>query len=259
MKKVSSWDGKQYKENSSPQESSAMQLISSISFSGDEHVLDIGCGDGKITHKIREFIPHGKIIGIDTSDSMLEEARKHNKDNLFFYEKSAHDFSFNDRFDYVFSFHTLHWVKDKVQVFKNVRNHLKPTGKFIFITSGRGNETISNVFSSEKWKSIIEQNGQKYHSTDSDQIKSMISEAGLSAEKLEADYWSKFYSDKTDLIKWLMTWVPYATGLNKDDSMFFSEEIAENMLQESLRNGIKNGIEFKTEMLSIEAVIEKSR
>jgi trans-aconitate methyltransferase len=254
MKEDDLWDGQQYKENSSPQETSATEIINSIEFKGSEHVLDIGCGDGKITSKLRNLIPNGKIVGIDASNSMIAEAKKHaTKDNhIFFFEKNAEDFHFDDKFDYIFSFHTLHWVQNKVSAFRNICNHLKPKGKFIFITSGRENVTIAKVFTSDKWRVHLNQHEPRFHSVDGNTIKSMLHEAGLSVECMKVGYWSTLYASKTDLINWLMTWVPYATGLDQEGSVAFSDEIAENMLIESMKNGINNGIEFKTEMLSIE-------
>jgi len=32
---------------------------------GDERILDIGCGDGKVTADIAKFILEGEVIGID--------------------------------------------------------------------------------------------------------------------------------------------------------------------------------------------------
>ena len=43
------WDAKNYHCNSSIQESAAMEILQYIQFQGFEKVLDIGCGDGKIT------------------------------------------------------------------------------------------------------------------------------------------------------------------------------------------------------------------
>jgi trans-aconitate 2-methyltransferase len=255
MNKDDLWDGKQYQSNSSPQEVSATGIIHSIEFKGSEWALDIGCGDGKITAKISHLIPHGKVIGIDPSESMITEAQKHAEtvDNLFFFRMGAEDFSFTERFDYIFSFHTLHWVKDKARVFRNVTGHLKEEGKFVLITSGRGNPVIADVFASDKWQSRLKQYGPRFHSTDEDMMRVMLQESGLFVEEIKAEYWSEFYSSKDALINWLMTWVPYATGFDSDNAMVFSDEIAENIRLESVGSGVRDKIEFKTEMLSIKA------
>jgi SAM-dependent methyltransferase len=199
------------------------------------------------------LLPYGKVIGIDASENMITEAKKHAEtaDNLFFFRTGAEDFSFAERFDYIFSFHTLHWVKDKARVFRNVTSHLKEEGQFVLITSGRGNPVIADVFASDNWQSRLKQYGPRFHSTDEDMMRAMLRESGLFVEEIKAEYWSEFYSDKNALINWLMTWVPYATGFDSENAVAFSDEIAENIRMESMRSGVRDRIEFKTEMLSI--------
>ena len=39
---------------------------------GDEKILDVGCGDGKITADLSRFVPEGIVTGIDPSKGMLD-------------------------------------------------------------------------------------------------------------------------------------------------------------------------------------------
>lgn len=43
------WNGVDYAQNSSVQLSHAERLLNSLSLTGSESILDIGCGDGKIS------------------------------------------------------------------------------------------------------------------------------------------------------------------------------------------------------------------
>src|SRR5687768_16390114 len=47
-----------------------------LELKGDEIILDCCCGTGKSTAAILPYIKTGKIIGIDNSEGMLEEANK---------------------------------------------------------------------------------------------------------------------------------------------------------------------------------------
>lgn len=85
-----------------------------------ERVIDIGCGDGSVTmYLLKEYIPDNfeKLIGCDISENMVAYANRH-------YEDKRTKFSILDiegklpehmknAFDHVFSFYTLHWVKDQ--------------------------------------------------------------------------------------------------------------------------------------------------
>lgn len=259
MKNQDLWNGNQYKKNSSPQETSATNIINSISFNKDDCVLDIGCGDGRVTKKLCSLVPKGKVVGIDPSNSMILEANKLTEScsNLSFFQKSAEDFKIEIKFNYILSFHSLHWVKDKKAIFDNIYSHLKPGGKFVFVTAGRENKCISSVFSSERWINKIRNHSQKFQAGDQDQINQRLQDSGFSVESFESEYRSIFYDKKEDLIKWTMTWIPYATGLNEEESGLFANEIAEKMREQSLNDGIEDKIEFKTEMFIVTAMKER--
>jgi trans-aconitate 2-methyltransferase len=59
---------------------------------GNEDIIDIGCGDGKITADVSKFIPAGSIVGVDLSRSMIDWAQRqyHRQEypNLTFHEGS---------------------------------------------------------------------------------------------------------------------------------------------------------------------------
>jgi trans-aconitate 2-methyltransferase len=47
-----------------------------LKIKGNEHILDIGCGDGKVTSKLASLVPQGQVLGIDSSKEMIEFSRK---------------------------------------------------------------------------------------------------------------------------------------------------------------------------------------
>src|SRR5215211_6411270 len=42
---------------------------------GSETVLDAGCGSGRVTRFLLERLPEGRVIGVDASPAMVEEAK----------------------------------------------------------------------------------------------------------------------------------------------------------------------------------------
>lgn len=255
MQKKDLWDGKQYKENSSPQEQSAIHIMDAIDFKENDCILDIGCGDGRVTQRLCSLAPEGQIVGMDPSTSMISEANKISRSyaNLSFIEANAEDFKIDLKFDYILSFHSLHWVKDKGRMFHNIEHHLKPEGKFIFITAGKENPHIAKVFASEKWREKIGKHGQKFQAGDREKLRDTLVESGLLLASSKSEYRSSYYHKKEDLIKWLMTWVPFATGLENEESMNFANDIADNLKNQSVNDGLEDKIEFKTEMLIVKA------
>jgi len=65
------WSGQQYRENSDPQKRFALKGLERLALLGNEIVLDVGCGDGRITAEIARRVPAGRAVGIDASPSMI--------------------------------------------------------------------------------------------------------------------------------------------------------------------------------------------
>jgi trans-aconitate methyltransferase len=75
MKKYS-WNAEDYKQHSKAQQKWARELITRLKLGGTEDILDMGCGDGKVTAEIASYVLMGSVVGIDNSTSMIELAKK---------------------------------------------------------------------------------------------------------------------------------------------------------------------------------------
>jgi trans-aconitate methyltransferase len=56
MKKYK-WNAKDYEKHSQVQQQWARELIAKLNLEGTEDILDLGCGDGKVTAEIARNIP----------------------------------------------------------------------------------------------------------------------------------------------------------------------------------------------------------
>ena len=106
---------------------------------GQERVLDLGCGDGRLTARLAACVPAGRVLGIDASAGMLEAAAALAGPNLRFVRMDIHDINFRAEFDVVLSNATLHWVKDHRRLLAAVHAALGPGGVARFNFAGQGN------------------------------------------------------------------------------------------------------------------------
>ncbi len=121
-------------------------LITLLNPKENERILDLGCGSGQLTFKINELAK--EVVGIDKSAEMIADA-KSKFSNIEFQVADASDFSFDKKFDSIFSNATLHWVKDYKNAIKCMYDNLKPNGKIVVEFGGKGNvQTIVNVLRS---------------------------------------------------------------------------------------------------------------
>ena len=70
------WNAAAYAANSSVQQSWAREIIAKLKLRGDEHILDVGCGDGKVTAELARAVPSGTVVGMDASAEMISFASK---------------------------------------------------------------------------------------------------------------------------------------------------------------------------------------
>src|SRR5690348_12878050 len=74
---VTEWKAAEYSRHSQLQEAMANELLALIDLAGSERVLDVGCGDGRITARIAARVPEGMVVGVDSSRDMIAFASSH--------------------------------------------------------------------------------------------------------------------------------------------------------------------------------------
>jgi trans-aconitate 2-methyltransferase len=73
---VTQWHGENYRDIATLQRSIASKTLAGLVLEGYECALDVGCSDGTITMQLAERVsPRGRVLGIDTSTSMIAFAR----------------------------------------------------------------------------------------------------------------------------------------------------------------------------------------
>ena len=136
------WDPKDYMQNSGAQQTWAEELMDKLHLAGNERILDLGCGDGKITSALADCVPDGTVVGIDSSASMIRFAQDSHAaygPRLKFEECDAAALHFEDEFDVIFSNAALHWVQDHPAVVQSIARALRPGGHALLSMGGQGN------------------------------------------------------------------------------------------------------------------------
>src|SRR5271166_182017 len=113
---MTEWNASDYNHISTLQEVMAEEEIGRLKLDGAERVLDVGCGDGKVTAAIADRVPRGSVLGVDPSHNMIAFAASHFgatvRANLRFEVADARRLPYRCEFDLVVSFNALHWVPE---------------------------------------------------------------------------------------------------------------------------------------------------
>jgi SAM-dependent methyltransferase len=100
-----------------------------------EHVIDIGCGTGGTTAALAHAVGiAGHVLGVDISETLIENARAHRLENATFVvgDAATHPFQAG-HYDLVFSRFGVMFFADPVAAFRNIRRALKLSGRLVFI------------------------------------------------------------------------------------------------------------------------------
>ena len=127
------WSVEQYQVNAAFVPAYGEDLLSWLEPHAGERILDLGCGDGSLTDKIRDS--GAEVIGVDSSEAMIAAARAR---GLQVAVMNAEALTFSREFDAVFSNAAMHWMRHAHAVAEGVYNALKPGGRFAGEFGGHG-------------------------------------------------------------------------------------------------------------------------
>jgi len=101
-----------YEHYSVLQKSAADVLLGLLEIGDNDDVLDVGCGVGNLTNKIRG-LTRGRVVGIDPSEGMIKEAKEKYKDSgIDFVQKSAEELDYENYFNVIFCNSAFQWFRD---------------------------------------------------------------------------------------------------------------------------------------------------
>jgi trans-aconitate 2-methyltransferase len=133
------WDATTYDKVSDPQFNWGVEVLERLELNGGETVMDAGCGSGRVTAKLLEKLPNGRVLCVDASESMIEKAREALGDRAEYMVADLSQLEIPKPVDVIFSTATFHWVPDHEVLFSRLHNALRPGGRLVAQCGGEGN------------------------------------------------------------------------------------------------------------------------
>ena len=235
------WNSRDYERHSRSQQLWARELIDKLSLEGTETLLDIGCGDGKVTAEIAGLLSGGRVVGIDNSESMIDLATSRYPSakyrNLDFKLMDASDLQFGPLFDVVFSNAALHWVKDHRPVVKSIYGCLKPGGRILLQMGGQGNardlvQILETLMESPEYRAFFEGFEFPYGFHGVDYYEELLDETGFRHHRVQLIDKDMAHDGMAGLKGWIRTtWLPYTERLEDSARDKFIEKLAQNYVE----------------------------
>jgi trans-aconitate methyltransferase len=234
------WNAAEYARHSSAQLNWARELIDKLDLQGQESVLDLGCGDGKVTAEIADRLPQGQVVGLDSSEAMIQLATHqfppNRHPNLSFQWGDAAQLNFSAQFDIVFSNAALHWIQDHRPVLAGIRKSLKPKGRILLQMGGQGNAAdivavVEELMHRQQWSSFFEGFEFPYGFHGSAEYRQWLIQNGLIPLRVALIPKDMTYPDQTGLEGWLSTtWLPYTQRIEETLRPAFIRAIADTYI-----------------------------
>lgn len=212
------WDGNTYYENSESQKQTAEYVLEKFRFNGNEKILDLGCGDGKITAQLSRSVQHGLIVGVDPSDSMIKFAQERFSTqlypNLYFYKGDATSLRYQNNFDVICSFTALQWVSDHEKALEGMHRALKHSGS-LALSMPLGlplslEQALDEVKAQEKWRAYFPKDFEPgFNFVTLAEYRQLLQKTGFSIDLIEKRPQKNVFKDKKAFIGFLSQWFPY--------------------------------------------------
>lgn len=189
---MTEWDAQRYRERSSLQQTMAAEVLQSLDLSTSERVLDVGCGDGRITLEIARRVPKGHVLGVDASSNMIGLASQQIAPNLKFRVADARALTFDQEFDLVVSFNALHWILEQVAALTSIHKALCRGGtahlRLVPMGERKSIETVlEETRSSAAWSSYFSDFVDPYLRLTQEQYCSLAEESGFRIERVQTE------------------------------------------------------------------------
>lgn len=259
------WNALDYAQNSQAQQQWAKELMALLQLIGSETVLDLGCGDGKVTAEIAKIVNRGAVVGIDNSEAMIALAQRRYPEtqhlNLSFRVMDAGNLSFTECFDVVFSNAVLHWVKQHQSVIDGLYRSLKTGGKILLRMGGKGDaagmrEAIDRVKDSAQWSQYFIGFEFPYTFPAVDEYRVMLEAAGFTVKRLELVVKEMTHEGQAGLASWIRTtWLPYTQRIPENLREPFIEAVCSSYLD---REPLSADGKAHVAMVLLEVEAEKS-
>ncbi len=221
-------------------------LSQCLHFTDVEKILDIGCGNGRLSRFIaQKHVPQGHLVGIDNNQGMIFRAQKlFMAPNISYLHADAMDYVAPEEYDLIVSFWTLHQVSDYAKVLKNITRSLKPGGQ-AFLLHRINMPLFSSIgqqlLTTEKWQ-LYQKDASALEYLSENEVRSALVQTGLSLKIFKQQAFPISIAPNLLVAHWLSIKLPIFDFLPKTQRAEFYWDILRKFTE-------KNPLNKKNELI----------
>lgn len=231
---MSDWNSTQYLKFKKERTQPAIDLAAKIEYENPGRIIDIGCGPGNSTAVLKNKFPKAEILGVDSSQNMIDKARRDNPQITFkLLDISSEDWQLERDFDIAFSNACLQWVPDHKSLLPKIMGILKKGGlmavQIPFNFKEPVHRIISELIKEEKWRKKITEPRIFYTLTAEDYY-DILADISSDFQMWETIYCHRMRSCE-DIAEWYKSTglKPYLEALSESDKVIFLNDVLERL------------------------------
>ncbi len=204
-----------YHYHSQQQWEIAFEALKHFQFQGNEQVLDVGCGSGKISANIAGRVPKGFVLGLDISQGMIAFAHHAYTpfySNLSFTHDDILTFDSVTQYDLIFSSSSLHWILDHNLFLTKVYDALKDGGRILFTIPCASLPEVSAVFqditAQEPWNEYLKEYYHPRRKFTPEEYTLLLTQAGFSEIEVVQVPCTYYFETKREYADWYAAFSP---------------------------------------------------
>ncbi len=228
---MSQWNSELYLRFKHQRTQPAVDLAKRIYAEHPNNILDIGCGPGNSTSVLRKIFPQSDILGVDSSENMIQKAKELHPDLNFKLCDITTGLHALDKYDIIFSNACFQWIPNHKEFIPMVFNKLNKNGVLAVQIPMNGQEAFFRIMDE-----IISDPQWGFSSVNIEQNETLPPEEYfdlLSSLTEDFDIWETVYYHNMPSAKAIVEWVkgtrlrPYLNALDKTKAERLEKEITE--------------------------------
>jgi trans-aconitate methyltransferase len=221
MSQSTLWDPETYAQNARFVSDLGEPLLGILSPQPKERILDLGCGDGALSAKVRSS--GCTLYAVDASFAQIKAAKKRGLQAVVM---DGQQLAFKQFFDAVFTNAALHWMKQPEKVVAGVWRALKPAGRFVGEFGGKGNvlKIRTALYAALRRRGVDPEPVDPWYYPTVEEYSALLERTGFAVEYIELI--PRPTELPGDILDWLEIFAqPFTQSVDKRERQTFLNEV----------------------------------
>lgn len=239
---MADWNPDQYLKFGEERTQPSIDLASRIRpLKKPRKILDIGCGPGNSTHVLAQKFPHACIIGIDSSENMIQVAKSSSIDldadlDFMICDAASGLPSLETNYDIVFSNAAIQWIPRHEELLRNMMARLRPGGILAVQTplleKHPLHRVINSVISAPRWKSALPKSIRRKNNLTPTEYAAILTDIAETFDIWETTYYHRLSSHR-DIVEWFRATRlrPSFSALSLDHQVEFEADLTDAFIR----------------------------